>query len=506
MALALAAALALSLGVAAAQPSPSVGGTLTIAYDYEAASLATWRSGDTNTHLVYMALYNSLVDKSENGDITPSLAERWDVSPDRRTYTFHLQRGVTFHNGVAFDADVVKWNFDRWISPPEGAINGLSNIEDVRVVDPQTIEVTLVNPDNQFLILLGSRLRGIVEPGAVEQLGEAFGRNPVGTGPFRFESWLADSEIVVTRFEDYWETDAGGRQLPYLDRLVFRVIPQSASRHTALVTGSVDVDTTVSPENVADLLGRGSHDVLNIPAGYVALRLRTTQAPLDDVRVRQAISWAVDRDAINEAIYFGLATPGEGLFSPVLLGYDPEFKPYWPRDLAQARALLADAGYPNGFDLTIVASVPILQAAAELVQAQLAEIGVRVSIQLVERGVYLDGIIAREWESYIDQLTGRTDPTYFFQHLSCGFPYNGHDYCNPALDQLARVDGVVNYASLNDPERVELYERANRIVMEDAPLVVLVYRPTLFAWRNVVHGIAVNPVGRAFWEEAWIAD
>jgi peptide/nickel transport system substrate-binding protein len=499
--------LILAAAVAAhAQEAPRHGGSLTIAYDYEAASLATWRSGDTNTHLVYMALYDSLVNKSETGEISPSLAHSWEVSDDRRTYTFHLHEGVSFHNGVAFDADVVALNFERWTDPPAGALNALTNIESVRVVDAATIEVTLETPDNQFLILLGSRLRGIVEPGAVEELDEGFGRAPVGTGPFKFVRWLTDSEIVLERNDAYWQVDEHGNALPYLDELVFRVIPQSSSRHTALVTGSVDVDTTVAPENVADLEERGGFEVLNIPAGYVALRLRVTEPPLDDVRVRQAISWAVDREAINEAIYFGLATPGDGLFSPVLLGYEPGYHPYRPRDLDLARSLLVEAGYPDGFSLDVIASVPLLQAAAELVQAQLAEIGINVNIQLVERGVYLDGIVAREWEAYIDQLTGRTDPAYFFQHLSCDFPYNGHDYCNPEIDQLTRVDGVAEFASLTDPARVALYQDANRAVMEDAPLVVLVYRPTLFAWDAQVQGIAVNPVGRAFWERAWIAD
>ncbi len=480
------------------------GGNLTIGLDTEPSALAPWRSGDANAHRVYTAIYETLVMQYDSLAITPGLAHDWDASDDGLTYTFHLVEGITFHNGEAFNADAVAWNFDWWMNAPAGYLVSVSGVAGTEVIDEYTIAVTLEAPNSRFLITLANHTQAILPPQAVEEQGEDFGFQPVGTGPFMFERWLSDSEIALVRNPDYWRTAENGDSLPYLDTVTYRILPDASTRHTALVIGDIDLDVTISPSNVADIESRSGFTVFNEPGvGYMGLRMLTTAEPFTDVRVRQAVSWAIDREAINQAAYFGLAETGSGMYSPTTPAYDPDFDPYSPRDLEKARELLDEAGYSGGFDMEIIVAVPLFQIVAEVLQAQLAEVGVRVSVVVVERGTFLDGIVSRDWHSFVDSLTGRVDPYDYYGHLECDALYNGHDYCNEVVDQMAMHDGVSNYTDLLDPERIELYEEAVRMVIEDAPLAVILYPPMLYAWNSDIHDLVVNPAGRLQYMETW---
>jgi peptide/nickel transport system substrate-binding protein len=496
--------IALLLGSVMFAQEPNRGGTLVVGFNAEPSSLAPWRSGDTNTHRVYSAIYETLVGQYETLEIMPGLAESWEVSEDGTVYTFDLREGITFHNGEEFNAEVARWNVDRWINAPDGYINRISGVASTEVVDDYTLQVTLAAPNNRFLIDLASGLRSILPPQAVEERGEDFSFNPVGTGPFMFERWISDSEIALVRNPNYWRTDENGEALPYLDGIVFRTLPDASTRHTSLITGEIDLDTTISPENVADLESRDEFVVYNEPGvGYMGLRMLMTESPFDDVRVRQAVSWAIDRESINQAAFFGLATTGSGMYSPPTPGYEEDYDPYSPRDLERARQLLTEAGYPNGFSMDIVVAVPLFQIVAEVLQAQLAEVGINVNIQSVERGTFLDGIVSREWQAYVDSLTARVDPYDYYSHLECDAVYNGHDYCNEQVDQMALRDGLANFTEIMDPERIALYEEAHRMVMDEAPLAVILYPPTLYAWHTNIHDLAINPAGRVFYFDTW---
>jgi peptide/nickel transport system substrate-binding protein len=500
-------ALVVVANLVVAQSTPTYGGTLVVAYNTEPSSLATWRSGDTNTHRVYNAIYDNLVEQRADLSIAPGLAHAWEVSDDGLVYTFHLRDDVLFHNGEAFDATVAKWNLDRWANPPDGHIYRLNaRVTQTEILDNYTVRVTLAQANGKFLIDLANKLRGVLAPGAVEALGDNFSFNPVGSGPFKFDAWITDSEIRVVRNHDYWGRDEAGNQLPYLDGIVFRTMPDGSTRYTALVTGEIDIDTNMTPENVADAEARPNLAVYNEPGvGYMALRLLVTQPPLDDIRVRQAIAWAVDREAVNEFTYFGLAFPGSTLFSPPTPGFDPTFEPYG-RDLERARALLAEAGLAGGFEMNIIAASPVSQTIAEVLQANLAEVGIRVTVQLLERGTFLDGIIARQHVAYIDSITGRTDPSDYFDHLECGATYNGHDYCNPTIDEMTLRTGLRDFSDLQDPARLAIYREAERVVVEDSPLVILVHPPYIFTWNVDARDIVVTPAGRTFWTTAWKAN
>jgi peptide/nickel transport system substrate-binding protein len=478
------------------------GGTVVVAYTTEPSSLAPWRSGDFDAIMVYTALYDTLLTQDAQQHVQPGLSDRFQVSPDRTSYTFYLHRGVTFHDGEALNAAAVKWNVDRWANPPKDYINGIEGIKSSQVLNDLTVQITLNAPNNHFLTDISSPSHSVLPPKAVQDEGENFSFKPVGTGPYKFDRWVTDSEIDLVRNPDYWRTDAGAR-LPYLDRLVFRVLPDQSSRETALMAGDIDVNTTVPPQSVAQLQAQNVFTIFNRPnLGYDALRLLTTKPPFNNKQVRQAVSWAVDRDAVNKAVYFGLGIAGSALYSPSTPGYDPSYKPYVPRNLATAKQLLAEAGVPNGFTAPMIVGSPVFQQMAVLLQAQLAEVGIRFTIQNVERGVFLNGIVQRQWTSYLDRILVRTDPSDYYDHLRCGAVYNGHDYCNHQLDSMVG-DGLSQFSSLTDPKRVALFRQAERTVMDDAPLVILDYPPIIYAWKSSIHGIVVQPTGRLFWAQTW---
>lgn len=486
-------------------PAPSKnGGTLRVAYNTEPSSLAPWRSGDTNTHYVYQALYNALVEQNDKMEIVPGLAESWSVSPDGLKYTFKLRKGVKFHDGEAFNANAAKFMVDLWtVNLPKDGINKLNGVKSYKVVDEYTFEMELETPNNQFLITMASKLRSMLSPKAVQAAGEDFGRKPVGTGPFKFDKWVTDSTITLVKNPDYWEKDAGGAALPFLDKMEFKKIPDATVRRTALLTGEIDFDTAVAADG-ADEVSKAGMTLFNKPGmGYVALRVLTTKAPFDKKEVRQALAWAADREAINKAIYFGKAFPGYTMYSPPTPGFK-DTKAYGPRNVAKAKELLTKAGYANGFEMELIIASSASQPLAELIQAQYKEIGVTVKIKMLERGTFLDGIGKRQHISYIDGIAGRTDPNAYYEHLACGFIYNGHDYCNKELDQMSK-DGISKFTNVSDPKRLELYQKMEAIVLEDMPLIPLIHPPLLHAWSSKFDGVSVTPAGRIFWTQAFQA-
>jgi peptide/nickel transport system substrate-binding protein len=483
-------------------PAPEAskyGGTLRVAYATEPSSLATWRSGDTNTHYVYQALYNALVDMTPDMEIVPALAESWTASADGTVWTFKIRQGVKFHDGTVLDAEAVKFNIDLWTTNlPQGGINSFSAIKDSRVVDANTVEITITAANNQFLINLAGKLRSILSPTAVKAMGEDFGRKPVGTGPWKFDRWVTDSTITLVRNPDYWDKDMDGNQLPFLDKLEFKLIPDASVRQTALLAGEIDFDTAVGPQNVDALESANKYTVFNKPGmGYVGLRMLMTKAPFDKVEVRQALAWATDREAVNKAVYFGRAFAGYTMYSPPTPGFR-NVTPYGPRNVAKAKELLAQAGYPNGFEMEMIVASPTFATIAEVLQAQYREIGVTVKIMNLERGTFLDGIVARQHETYLDSLASRSDPENYYSHLKCEATYNGHDYCNPTVDQLVK-DGTEKFTDLLDPQRIAIFQQAEQIIIDELPFVPILHPLLLMAWNDSFDGLDVSPPGRIFW-------
>lgn len=324
----------------------SDGDTLIYARGADSISLDPALIVDGESSKVLNNINEGLVRYVEGGtQVEPALATSWEVSDDGKVWTFHLREGVKFHDGTPFNADAVVWNIERQLPPnatEDMAYAGFTfePVEKVEKVDDLTVRITLKNPFSPFLANLAMGLAApIISPTAYEQYGDKYGQEAaVGTGPFKFVSWERDSQIVLEANEDYW----GGA--PKVDRVVFRVIKENAARANELIAGNVDIIDGIDPADVERLKGETGINFLQAPGMNINyLGFRTDRPPFDNPKVREAISRAIDRNALM-ALYAGTAEVANGPLPSNLFGYVPSLTPY-EYDPARAVELLHEAGY-----------------------------------------------------------------------------------------------------------------------------------------------------------------
>ena len=445
----------------------------------------------------------------ESFELKPALAKDWEVSDDGLTYTFYLEEGVTFHDGTPFNAEAVKINFERWADPEHeyafaddgfvysmygtmfGGYKGDEGhvIEEINVINDYEIEFKLSQPLGYFLQNLGMSYFAITSPAALEEYGPDISEHPVGTGPFKFVSWTKNDSIVLEKFEDYRVEG-----LPKLDKVIFQVIPDPSARLIALRSGEVDIMDDLNPDDAAVVEGEDGLTLLTRAEnnfGYVGMN--TEKPPLDKKEVRQAIRYAIDKQAIADALYAGYATTSKNPLPPVYLGYNDDVEDY-EYNPEKAKELLAEAGYPDGFDIELVMSptsrpyMPDPKTVAEIVQNNLAEIGVNVTISSHEWAPYLELTQNGETELFILGWSGTNgDPDYFLSsllHSSNKGSSNYTYYENPEVDDL--LDRAKR--AVDQDERADLYSQALEIINEDSPMVTLVHStPVLAISDNVIN-------------------
>lgn len=324
---------------------PSGDQTLIYARGGDSTSLDFASVSDGESSRVTKNIFESLLEyERDSFEVVPGLAHDWEVSEDGLTYTFHLEEGVTFHDGTDFNAEAVKINFERWSDPNHeyafqdagyayplygsmfGGYQGDEGhiIEEINVVNDYEIEFVLKQPQGAFLQNMAMHYFAITSPAALEEYGPDIGENPVGTGPFKFVSWTRDDQIVLEKFEDYRIEG-----LPKLDQVIYEVIPENSARLIALRSGDVHIIDGVNPDDAAGIEAeeglqlhvRGENNV-----GFLGMNVQ--KEPLDDKLVRQAINHAVDKQSIVEALYAGYATPAVNLIPPNYMGYNEELEGY----------------------------------------------------------------------------------------------------------------------------------------------------------------------------------
>jgi peptide/nickel transport system substrate-binding protein len=463
--------LAVSVGPSEAQ-TPVRGGTLRIGWIADAKTLDPHLSVQFSERYALYLVFNTLVGLDKSFNVVPELARAWQVSPDGKRVTFQLQRGVKFHDGTDLTAEVVKWNVERILDPRtkspqrsqlEPAVAG------VTVVDPHTVAVELKKPFAPLLAALAERPGFIVSPAAVKQSGPDFGRRPVGTGPFRFVEWVADSQVTLERFPDYWD-----KGKPHVDRIVFRIVPDPTVRLTMVRTGEVDITTDVDAKDVPALQGDASLKVSEMrpAARWTALQWQVDKPPFNNKALRQAIASAIDRNELKEVLLRGFGEPARGPVVPGLWWFDPGLKGFG-HDLELARKKLAEAGYPNGFrHKFVVENTPQWIRQAELLQGQLQKINVTLELEPVNTADAYALIVQRKSNWTHTRWTQRADPAGLLSILfhSKGFA-NSTGYSNPRVDEL-----LDRAAAIYEPERRKpLYYEAERLIVDDVPYVFLNY-------------------------------
>ncbi len=372
----------------------------------EAASLDPGSGGAVAASTVaHTHLFDALISyEPPNFTVVPLLAESWTVLDDR-TWEFHLRKGVKFHNGDDFTAADVLYSFEVYEAPTSPRRHNLAGVTGIEQIDPYTVRVTTDEPSPTLLANLS--YIWIVPREAREKLGaEGFNQHPIGTGPYKFVEFTRGQQLVLEANPDYWRGQVSPK------RLVLRTITDPATRVAELKTGGVQIIASPPAAQLNELQG-GDTEVLTLKGARLIMHsFNTTKPPFDDVRVRQAVNYAVDRESILKSVLEGHGELLHGPFASSWLGYDPDLKPY-PYDPAKAKQLLAEAGYPNGFETTFNHSVGAFlkdREIAEVVASQLAQVGIRVRLVPTERAKIqedwlngtFDGITSAQWPTASD--------------------------------------------------------------------------------------------------------
>lgn len=470
--------------------------TLVVASSADAITFDIQATNTQSTTRVARQIYETLIHQSEDLSLKPGLAESWEAKDDT-TYVFKLKKDVKFHNGEAFTANDVAYTLKRAAENPSIAhIVGEVDPAKVVVVDDYTIEIGTKTPYGPFLTHLAHPATGIMNEKAVTDGGEDYGLNPVGTGPYEFVSWVADSEITLKAFDDYHGDKA---KTP---NLIFKVITENTTRLIALENGEIDIALDVAPSAISQVEANADLKLYrdqNLSTAYVAFNTQS-KTPVSDPKVRQAISHAVAVDSIIDTIYSGVGTKAVGPVNSLVFGYNDKLKPY-QYDMDKAAALLADAGYPDGFKLKLYVGDNNAEriSTAEVVKESLAKIKVDVEIVQLQWASFLDATAKAEPDMFIlGWTTVTTDADYGLYPL---FHSGQHgDAGNRSFYTNARVDELLDAAKAEtDPDkRVALYAEAQEIITADAPWIFVQSGEDVIAASAKVDGFKNNPTGSYF--------
>ncbi|WP_400164111.1 ABC transporter substrate-binding protein [Brevibacillus sp. TJ4] len=492
---------------AAQEPADQGPKQLIVGRGGDSVGLDPIRETDGETFKVTENIYDTLVGYAEQStEVVPSLAEKWEISPDGLTYTFTLRQGVKFHDGTDFNAEAVVWNFERWMDKSHpfhnadgyyyyndmfGGYKGDPNhvIQSVEAVDSHTVKFTLNYPLAPFIQNLGMSPFAIASPAAVQAAGaDGFMEKPVGTGPFKFVEWKRNDTITLEKNPDYWNPG-----YPKVDKLVFKVIPENTARLTALINGEIDLMDGLNPDDADTVEANSDLQLILRPSmniGYIGFNVE--KAPFDNPKVREAIAHAINKPAIIEAFFAGLGEPAVNPMPPTLWGHNDDIQ---DRDynLEKAKQLLTEAGFPDGFKTDFWAMpvprpyMPDGVKIAEAIQQDLSKIGIQTEIVTMEWATYLEKTRLGEQTMFMLGWTGDNgDPDNFLATLLDKNNIDSNNNTRWANDEYSDLMQKAKSAS-TQAEREQIYKQAQEIIFREVPLVPLAHStPALAARSNVV--------------------
>ena len=500
---ALGTAIATSLAAPAAAQTPP--GVLVVGQIAEPKSLDPAAVTAVNDFRILVNLYEGLLRyKPGTLEVGPALAESWEVSEDGTTYTFKLREGVTFHDGTPFNAEAVKFNFDRMLNEdhpyhdtgPFPLAFYFSAIEETNVVDDLTVEIKLNAPYAPFLSNLAYPTGLMVSPEAVMAGGADFGRSPVGTGPFKFAEWRSNEAVVIEKNPDYWGDPAEA------DAVVFRPITDANTRVAEMLAGGIDLMVEVPPTALSEFQNDAFTVVEQAGPHLWFLILNAKDGPFADKLVRQAANYAINKEAIVNDVLEGTAEVAAGPTPPAFAwAYDESLEPY-PYDPEKAKALLAEAGVAEGTELTFYVTEggsgmldPVPMGTA--IQADLNAVGFDVKIETYEWNTFLGevnpGLEGKADMAEMAWMTNDPDTLPFLALRTAAWPseggFNSGYYSNPEVDALLEAAQTSNDLE----ERASLYKQMQQIVQDDAPWVFVANWKQNAVTSDKVEGLALEP-------------
>jgi len=466
-------------------------GTLIVALSADVNSLEVPYAVEFNAGVTSWSMYDSLLFHTLEGPVAPALAESWELSEDGKTYTFHLRKDVTFHNGEPFTADAVVFSWQTYSQPDVTYASSWTIAESVEKVDDYTVKMT--TPDvNPFFLNEMAINWVMIPPKYYAEVGPAgFAEHPVGTGPFMLEEWVKGDHVTVKANPNYWREG-----YPLVERVIFKPIPESATRLAAIRTGEADIATRLSSEEALSLMGEPGVQIIKTPLDrvqYIGFNNMSTGqgTPIMDRNVRLAINYAIDREAIVASLFDNAAVALSNLFSTNNPGYNPD--EVFSYDPEKARQLLAEAGYPNGFETGLACpdgAYLNVNETCEAVVGYLAEIGITTDLQLREANKHWDMEVAKELEPLFFDSWGSSNGEAI-QRLR-GMLDEGEAYANwydPELVALIRQ----TYTTVDPGERAKVYSEIQHKMFEDPPFLYLLQEVSFAAVNTRVSGLVVYP-------------
>jgi peptide/nickel transport system substrate-binding protein len=493
----------------AAAGTPQKGGTLVVAFNADPETFDPHVTTALFATRAFALVYNTLLERDYDGSYKPGLATSWDVGPDGTVYTFHLRTGVKFHSGKAFSSSDVKYTFERWLSIPTSPTSfGIKPIDHIDAPDPQTVVFTLKQPYNIFLDQIAGSYAVILNQESVDKAGKDYGISTVdGTGPFKFVSWTRNQEINFVRNDDYtWNSSMFTNPGPaYVDGVKIRIIPEDNTRVAEFQAGNVHLVQDV-PQGDVDRLDKTQGVSIvrydQLQTTYVGLN--SAKPPFDDVKVRQAVALAINRDEIVTGANFGLAKPATTMLTPetpYFLESSLQTAPSF--DLAKAGSLLDQAGWTMGsggvrqkggqqlvMPLWVINdSTTVLQA--QILEQQLAKVGIKVDTKQYEQTAWFAAARSGEQTAFIIGIFFESaDGILYFYFYSKQQPApNRFTYANPQVDQWlddARINTDKNVVTQD-------YQNVQKQIIDDVPVAPLVHAVGTLGVVAGVQGVKVHP-------------
>ena len=493
-------AIALAFGVFGA-PLAMAAKDVTVAVPISLDSLDPYNTNSTLAQAVGKSYYEGLFAFDKDLKVHPLLALSYTVSPDGLAYTFKLRHGVKFQDGTDFNAEAVKVNLDRVLNKSNGLAryNQFNSIQSVDVVDPYTVKLTLKKPFSALINALTHPSAMMISPTALKKWGKDIAFHPCGTGPFEFVEWKPAEYLKVQKFPGYWN-----KGYPKIDTLTFRTVTDNNTRATVVQTGEAQFAFPVPYEDAPVLKANPKLELIATPSinnRYVSMNVQ--QKPFNDVRVREALNYAINKNALAKVAFAGYASPAQGVV-PQGVAFAEKMAP-WPYDPAKARELLKEAGYPDGFTTKLWSGYNDGTSAkvAQFLQQQLAQVGVKASIQLLEAGQRMQLVqqapdpkqaLVRLYYGGWSASTGEADWALRPLLATDAWPpvfYNTAYYSNPAVDK----DISDALLTTDAAKRKQLYDDAQTRIWKDAPWIFLTTDRNLSVENKNLSGFYVMPDG-----------
>ena len=491
----------LALAAFAAAGSALAAGNAVLAIYQQPETLDPYNTNTTITTAVTKSFYEGLFQFDKDLKVKNVLAESYEVSKDGLVYTFKLRAGVKFHDGTDFNADAAKATLDRVMDPANRLLraNQFNRVAKVEAVNPQTLRITLKEPFGPFINALAHASAAMISPAALQKHGKDIAFKPVGTGPFEFVEWKQTEAIVGKKFAGYWR-----QGYPKIDQVTWKPVTENNTRAAMLQTGEADFAFTLPYEQVATLKKSDKVEVVTAPSIIQRfLTFNMLQKPFDNPKVREAIGYAINKEALAKVAFNGHAFPAQG-FVPQGVEFALKMQPI-PHNVAKAKELLKEAGYPNGFESVLWSGYnnTTSQKVIQFIQQQLQQVGIKVSVQALEPGQR-----AEQVDSWPDPKTAKVRLYYIGWSSSTG---EADWALRPLFSTESWAPKLANYAFYSNPvfdesvakalvttdkaERAALYKTAQEQLAKDLPRIPLVTEDVLYAHSKRLSGVHVMPDG-----------